>query len=38
MSLKSLRETVDSGVEEKESSLVLRQEEPGYDDVELSTM
>ncbi|OWK03617.1 hypothetical protein Celaphus_00013952 [Cervus elaphus hippelaphus] len=38
ISLKSLRETVDSGVEEKESSLVLRQEEPGYDDVELSTM
>ncbi|CAN0287855.1 unnamed protein product [Rangifer tarandus platyrhynchus] len=38
ISLKSLRETVDSGVEEKESSLVLRQEEHGYDDVELSTM
>uniref|UniRef100_A0AC11AK60 Uncharacterized protein n=1 Tax=Ovis aries TaxID=9940 RepID=A0AC11AK60_SHEEP len=38
ISLKSLREAVDSGVEEKESSLVLRQEEPGYDDVELSTM
>ncbi|KAM9683686.1 antigen WC1.1-like [Dama dama] len=38
ISLKSLRETVDSGVEEKESSLVLRQEEPGYDDVALSTM
>ncbi|XFF78164.1 hypothetical protein AB1E18_004383 [Capra hircus] len=38
ISLKSLRETVDSGAEEKESSLVLRQEEPGYDDVELSTM
>ncbi|KAB0347466.1 hypothetical protein FD754_012323, partial [Muntiacus muntjak] len=38
ISLKSPRETVDSGVEEKESSLVLRQEEPGYDDVELSTM
>ncbi|XP_043296234.1 antigen WC1.1-like [Cervus canadensis] len=38
ISLKSLRETVDSWVEEKESSLVLRQEEHGYDDVELSTM
>ncbi|KAF4022835.1 hypothetical protein G4228_014557, partial [Cervus hanglu yarkandensis] len=38
ISLKPLRETVDSWVEEKESSLVLRQEEPGYDDVELSTM
>ncbi|XP_069441918.1 antigen WC1.1-like isoform X1 [Ovis canadensis] len=38
ISLKSLREAVDSGVEEKESSLVLRQEEPGYDDVDLSTM
>ncbi|XP_059743243.1 antigen WC1.1 [Bos taurus] len=38
ISLKSLRETVSSGVEEKESSLVLRLEEPGYDDVEPSTM
>ncbi|XFF78165.1 hypothetical protein AB1E18_004384 [Capra hircus] len=38
ISLKSLRETVNSGVKEKESSLILRLEEPGYDDVELSTM
>uniref|UniRef100_A0A8B9Y599 SRCR domain-containing protein n=1 Tax=Bos mutus grunniens TaxID=30521 RepID=A0A8B9Y599_BOSMU len=38
ISLKSLRETVSSGLEEKESSLVLRLEEPGYDDVEPSTM
>ncbi|XP_057557904.1 antigen WC1.1-like [Hippopotamus amphibius kiboko] len=38
ISLKSLREAVNYSMEEKESSLVLRQEEPGYDDVELNTM
>nr|XP_031300021.1 antigen WC1.1-like [Camelus dromedarius] len=38
ISLQSPREAVNSSMKEKESPLVLRQDEPEYDDVELSTM
>ncbi|XP_058413409.1 antigen WC1.1-like [Diceros bicornis minor] len=38
ISLLSLRQAIKSSMEEKGPSLVLRQEDPGYDDVELSTM
>nr|UYB00909.1 WC1 [Sus scrofa] len=38
ISLQSPGEAVNSSMEEKESSLVLRREDPGYDDVDLSIM
>ncbi|XP_045703170.1 antigen WC1.1-like, partial [Phyllostomus hastatus] len=38
ISLQSPSEAVNTSMEEKRFSLVLRQEDPGYDDVELSTM
>ncbi|XP_070475129.1 antigen WC1.1 [Equus przewalskii] len=38
ISLQSPREAVNYSIEEKEPSLVLRQEDPAYDDVELSTI
>ncbi|XP_016077205.1 PREDICTED: antigen WC1.1-like [Miniopterus natalensis] len=38
ISLQPSREAVNSSMEDKASSLVLRQEDPGYDNVELSTM